>query len=90
MRLPEPKRFGGLGNGSFAAHAIVLIEVMLRGYWCTHVAFVVDRETIDDDLLVGHDFMQKFGIRLDPKRHSMTVDVQSVKHAQKIRTSVWG
>lgn len=83
--LSEPKRFHGMGNGKFLSRKAILLDIMLRGYPCYQMAFVVSRSVIDDDLLIGHDFMQKYNIGLDPKRRKIVLDTMSLKRAQKIR-----
>ena len=85
LKLDVPQHFTGLGNGGFDAAHILNLEVQLKGFWCPHVFFVLDRAVIDDYALVGHDFMQKFGITVNPKRHSIAIDEASIRHAQKIR-----
>lgn len=85
--LPIPKKFNGLGNGSFKASYIMHLEVKLLGFWCSHYAYVVEDKILeeDEDLLVGHDFMQKFDIRLSLKKGDLILNKASLKRAQKVR-----
>ena len=90
LKLEVPKKFSGLGNGSFEADSIMHLEVRLLGFWCSHYAYVVEDEILeeDEDLLVGHDFMQKFDVKLDLKNKSLILNRASLKRAQKVR-KIW-
>ena len=69
LRLPGPIDFGGLGNGRSKAAEMIHLEVRMLGIWTRHSAYVVDDAVLeqDEDLLVGHDFMQKFDFVYDCK-----------------------
>lgn len=87
IKLSVPQTFTGLGNGNFKATHIMHIEVKLLGFWCRHYCYVVSDLTLeeDEDLLVGHDFMQKFDIRLNLKKRDIILNKTSLKRAQKVR-----
>jgi hypothetical protein len=85
--LAKSRSFSGLGNGRFHASHIMSLEVRLLSIWCRHYAYVVDDYVFeeDKDLLVGHDFMQKFNVRLDWERGDVLLNRASLRRAQKVR-----
>jgi hypothetical protein len=83
LPLADPEVFHGLGNGRFTARAAIRLLVRIRGVWCTFMAFVVSRDAMNDGVLIGHDFMQKFNIRLDPRRRTIVVDVEDLRRGQR-------
>lgn len=85
--LPEPVIFHGLGNGGFPADAIVHLYVRLMNQWCPHPAYVVADSVLDDtyNILMGHDFMQGYDVRLRPKTRSIHVDRSALKMAMRVR-----
>lgn len=85
MNLPSTVSFNGLGEGKFFSEYVAYIEVKLLGIWCGHLCFVVDDKVIEDDLLVGHDFMQIYDIKLDLRRRAVILDKNALLRAQKIR-----
>lgn len=87
LKLKVPKKFDGLGNGSFEGTHIMHLEIKLLEFWCSHYAYVVSDEILeeDEDLLVGHDFMQKFDIKLDLKKKDIILNKASLKRAQVVR-----
>lgn len=87
--MAKSRNFGGLGNGKFHASHIMSLEVRLLNIWCRHYAYVVDDQVLEEgkDLLVGHDFMQKFNVRLDWEREDVLLNRASLKRAQKVRRS---
>lgn len=89
LRLAKPVRFGGLGNGKFQASEFLHFEVRLLGIWCRHAAYVVPDEVLDEryDLLVGHDFMQKFDVNIASKKRDVILDRGALKMAQTVRRS---
>lgn len=89
FKLAKSRSFGGLGNGKFHVSHIMSLEVRLLNIWCRHYAYVVDDQVLEEgeDLLVGHDFMQKFNVRLDWEREDVLLNRASLKRAQKVRRS---
>lgn len=87
MKLAKPKKFSGLGNGDFSSHYALDFEVKLLDFWCLHLCYVVDDDILeeDEDILIGHDFMQKFKIGLDFDKEDLILDKYALKRAQKIR-----
>lgn len=85
LTLPKPALFSALGNGKFLADAIVELHVELEGIWCRHLCYVAKEKDMDTEVLVGHDFMQKFNIKLDVKEMKVIIDRESLLRAQLIR-----
>lgn len=87
MKLVEPKKFSGLGDGGFSAHYALDFQVKLLDFWCLHLCYVVDDAILEEneDILIGHDFMQKFKIGLDFDKDDLILDENALKRAQKIR-----
>ncbi len=85
--LPKPKSFGGLGDGKFFAPQGAFLEVRLLGIWCSHAAYVVPDEVLEEryDLLVGHDFMQKFDVNIASQKRDVILDRGALKMAQTVR-----
>lgn len=86
MELGEPKAFGGLGNGRFFSHFASHVEIRILKYWCNWIPYVVPDVTFQDrfDMLIGHDFMQKFGVELIPRRKALRYDKTSLAMSQFI------
>lgn len=87
LRLPRPREFGGLGNDVFRAAKLMNLEVKLMGFWCPHYAYVVDDSVLTkaEDLLVGHDFMQKFSVNIASKQKDVILDRIALQRAQIVR-----
>jgi hypothetical protein len=88
MKLPRPDIFYGLGNGKFKATYGVRIEIKLLGIWVRHFCYVVPDEVLEPryDILLGHDFMQAYDIRLLPKHQDIVVTKEALKMALTVRT----
>ena len=86
--LKVPISFTGLGDGGFQCAAVMSLYVRLKGIWCEHLALVASRRDLDDEVLVGHDFMQIYNIRLDPKKRAILLDKASLVRAQRIRSVI--
>ena len=79
LSLPKPCEFGGLGDGKFMSKEIMVVEVKLLDIWCVQEVFVVeDKEIPRGDMLVGHDFMQRYGIKLDLKKCEIILDREAL------------
>lgn len=87
VKLKEEYFFYGLGDGRFSCKLILPILVKIEGVWCVHTAWVADKSVMDDEILIGHDFMQKYDIKLDLKRRKMIADREYLKKTQRIRKS---
>ena len=87
--LGEPKQFGGLGNGRFLTRSIAYFEVCLLEFWCAHFAYVVEDRVLGDeyDVLIGHNFMQGFNVRCDPRRHRILLNRGSLRMAQRVHNA---
>ena len=87
MKLPVPVEFIGIGDGVFSANYALNIQVSLLDFWCLHLCYVVDDEILEanEDILIGHDFMQKFKIGLDFDKEDLILDENALKRAQKVR-----
>lgn len=87
--LASPVRFDGLGDGRFLARAMAHIEVKMLGYWCRHVAYVVEDDTLGVryDILIGHDFMQRFDVtvRTRSRRRGVILHREAIELAQSVR-----
>ncbi len=87
LSLLRPKSFGGLGNGRFVARRMVHIEIRMLGYWCSHLAYTIDDNLLesDVDMLVGHDFMQKFDVNIASRKKDVVLNRFSLRRAQIVR-----
>ena len=90
--LPERTRFAGLGEGVFYASHGLFFETRLLDLWCRHMAYVVADDTLASsyDMLVGHDFMQKFNVGLAPKQRDVVLDPASLRMAQTVHSAAAG
>ncbi|MFQ6056424.1 MAG: aspartyl protease family protein [Methanosarcinales archaeon] len=90
-KLSTPVPFSGIGDRQFSATHIIHIEVKLLDIWCKHLAYVVPDEVIgsENDILIGHDFMQRYDIMLDPKARDIILDRTALLRAQMIRLVKW-
>lgn len=87
FELAEAAPFSGLGGGSFQSKEIIHFYVKLLAFWCRQVAYVVKDNVLERsyDLLVGHDFMQSYGIKLLPHKGDIEIDEERLSLAQRIR-----
>ena len=92
MELQSPvlqlkREFGGMGDGKFHASGLMEIVVKLLDIWCPQTAYVVEDETLDEgyEILAGHDFTQRYDIKLDSQKRDIIVDKAALIRAQKIR-----
>lgn len=85
FNLPAPAEFNALGNGKFRCKSIIYIYVKLADIWCKWIAHVAEKKDIDAEILVGHDFMQVYDIRLDLKQRKILVEREALLRAQKVR-----
>jgi len=87
FKLVEPASFGGLGGGGFQSKEIIYLYVKLLEFWCRQVAHVVEDDVLEEDydILVGHDFMQTYGIKLLPYQGDIEIDKGRLRLAQRVR-----
>ena len=85
MPLPKTRRFKGLGEGRFNSASVIQLWFNMLGIWCSHIAYVVDRSIIENDIMVGHDFMQNYNVKLDVKKRTILLDKKSLELAQKVK-----
>lgn len=87
MELPTPRTFAGLGNGQFQATHAVDVEFRFLGLWCPFLAYVVPDDVLEGsyDILVGHDLMQLYDIRLEPRRRRVGLDRDALRLALHVR-----
>jgi len=86
-RLIRPEQFGGLGGGDFYSEESIHLHIKLLQFWCRHWAYVVEDNILEGsyDILVGHDFMQCYGIKLLPHEGEIEIDELRLKLAQRVR-----
>jgi hypothetical protein len=87
LKLSMPRKFEGRGNGAFHAAKVMNLEVKLLGFWCPHYAHVVDDGVLTQakDMLIGHDFMQKFSVTIASWQRDVILDRLALQRAQSIR-----
>jgi len=71
MKLPQPVEFNALGDGKFHCQAVIQLYVKLEDVWCRHLCYLASTKDIDTEILIGHDFMQKFDITLNVKKRQV-------------------
>lgn len=86
-RLTVPRPFRGLGSGSFCATHTVQLEVLMKGMWVPHLCYVVPDGVLDEDyeVLLGHDFMQRYDIHLETRRRKVLVEKSRLRMALVIK-----
>ncbi len=89
LKLSVPDVFRSLGDGRFKASSMARIEVQMLGLWVPHLCYVVPDEVLDPDyeILLGHDFMQIYDIRINPKRRDIIVRKNALMMALKVRNT---
>jgi len=83
----EPIYFHGLGNGAFFAIGSANVWIRMKGVWVPHLCFVVPDAILDPnyDILIGHDFMQIYDIRVIPRKRRISIDKNALLMALKVR-----
>lgn len=66
--LPKPVRIR-LGKGSTKVSEIAAVMIRLNGATLADTAYVMPNLT--EDYVLGAEFLQRYDIRLDPKRHRL-------------------
>lgn len=72
--LPSPIPIGGIGHGLTEATELAQFQVKVLGKWCRYSASVLPDDTIDLDVLIGEDFLAKYGLMVDSKRNRVVVE----------------
>ncbi len=87
LKLPRNVIFSGIGNGQFYASHLIHMEVKLLDIWCRHASYVIPNEVLEpgEDILIGHDFMQRYDIRLNLRERDIILDRDALLRAQKVR-----
>ena len=87
FELTRPVPFGGLGGGGFQSRESIHLFVKLLQFWCRHWVYVVEDDILERhyDILIGHDFMQRYGIKLLPEAGDIEIDEARLSLAQRIR-----
>jgi hypothetical protein len=85
--LVEPASFSGLGGGDFQSKESIHLYVNLLEFWCRHWTYVVEDDLLGKcyDVLTGHDFMQRYGIKLLPRQGDIEIDEVILDLAQRVR-----
>ena len=84
VQLPNVIEFRGLSNGEFDTDKGLILFIKLDGIWCEQFAYVVKNEIIEDEILVGYDFMQVYKVKLDLDKEDLILDEKQLRRAQKI------
>ena len=87
FKLPSEERFVGLGGGGFISAEAQHLHIKVLNVWCAHFVYVIDDAIFKDeyDMLVGHDFMQKYGIKVVPHTGDIEIDEVRLKLSQTVR-----
>lgn len=72
-RLPDPIRASGIGGGSVILRETAVFQIQTLGKWCRYSALIAPDRALDVDLLIGEDFLFRYGLRLDPRRNRVDV-----------------
>ncbi|MBI3097044.1 MAG: retroviral-like aspartic protease [Planctomycetes bacterium] len=74
--LPEPTRFHA-AVGTFEARKGLFVDVVIGGKrLVTGVTIVPD---LTEELILGDDFLQRWHIRLDPRRREVSLDRKALR-----------
>lgn len=87
FKLPDAVPFLGLGDGQFFSTHMMHLEVELLEIWCRQFAYVVPDELLKEgeDMLIGHDFMQRYDIKLDTKERRVILDKTAILRGLRVR-----
>lgn len=85
--LPEPYPFYGFGDGRFFGTHILQLQIKLKGLWVPHLCYVVSDEVLDKeyDVLVGHDFMQRYDVGVYPKKKKVIISKDALRRGMRIK-----
>ncbi|MEK7866686.1 MAG: retropepsin-like aspartic protease [Planctomycetota bacterium] len=72
--LAEPIRLGGIGGGVAPVNEAAEFFLRIFSKWCRYRAYIVQDDAVDVDLLVGEDFLLKYGLRVNPRRNRVEVE----------------
>jgi hypothetical protein len=87
LELPEPRIFSGLGDGRFSGTHIMQLEIKLLDIWVHNLCYIVDDEVLEPkyDVLIGHDFIQRYDIVLKPKKRDVVISRDSLLMGLRVR-----
>lgn len=71
--LPDPVPVLGIGGGHVLAREWAIFQVRVLGKWCRYQALVVPDEALDLDLLIGEDFLLRYGLVIHAKSNRLSV-----------------
>ena len=71
--LPDPIPVFGIGGGSTSARRFALFQVRVLGNWCRYSALVVPDGALDIDLLIGEDFLLRYGLNVNVRDNRVLV-----------------
>ncbi len=77
-------KFRALWNGTFSCREGFHLLVNIKGIWCPYFFYVATIRDLDDEILIGQDFMQVYKITLDLKREKIAVNTKDLRRAQTI------
>lgn len=72
-RLPSAIAVVGIGGASTEAVESTLFLVQVLGKWCRTSALVVPDPSLDVDLLLGEDFLMRYGLSIDVRRNRVEI-----------------
>ena len=85
FELGEPVNFRGLGNGGFSASEDIHLWFCFDRVWVPYSLYVVSADILkDDEVLVGHDMMQKYDIKLDMQRKKPIFNKKSLARFNRV------
>lgn len=71
--LPEPIFLTGIGGGKVRSSRVAFLQVKVLGKWCRYSAFVVPDRALDVDLLIGEDFLARYGLAVNSRLNKIEV-----------------
>lgn len=70
---PSPRVFATAdGERRLEAREVVQLDVTIKGVTVPWTFYVVDR--LSDDMIIGHDMMQRWKIKVDPESEDVDID----------------
>ncbi len=81
VTLPRKYKFKGIDGNTVETDKVIFFAVNLLDIWCPFHAFVIEKEDlpVEVDVFIGCDFMEKYNIKLDPKKKDIIVDKEYLK-----------
>ncbi len=72
-KLPTAVSVIGIGGAVSKAEESAVLLVRALGKWCRYAALVVPDRALDVDLLIGEDFLSRFGLIVDVRKNAVEV-----------------